>query len=239
MKLELHRVAAQHNEVAVLRYVPRRPRNVAIVTAHGYSSSKQNLDPLCAFLAGHGYEIFSLDFPGHKLGSSGGCLRDFDDCLDAMEGIIKFARERSVVSPYVLGHSLGAITALVLAAGDPSIPGAVAIATGYRRAAAISALRRTFATELRSEYVDGATLPELFEGVDARLEAALPHLAGRPVLYVAAAHDAMVSASSVVELYERAPTPKRLARIDSNHTTAGESARTEVLQWLNELHPRE
>lgn len=239
MKLELHRVGANHNGIAVLRYLPRRPRGVTLAAAHGYSSSKQNLDPLCAFLAAHGCEVFSLDFPGHKLGASGGRLRDLDDCLDAMNAAVGFAGDRSGLRPYVVGHSLGAIAALLLAARDASIRGAIAIATGYRRAAAISALRRNFSTDLRSEYVDGASLPELFEGVDARLEEALPHLAGRPVLYVAAAHDAMVPVSNVVELYERAPEPKRLAHIESNHTAAGENARTEVLQWLNDLHPRE
>lgn len=239
MNLELHRIAAEHNEIALLRYVPRRPRGASLVAAHGYSSSKQNLDPLCAFLAGHGFEIFSLDLPGHKLGASGGRLRDLDDCLDAMAATVSFARERAGSWPYALGHSLGAITALLFTASNPSIPGAIAIATGYRRAASISALRRSFSTDLRAEYVDGASLPELFEGADARMEEALPQLSGRPVLYVAAMHDAMVPASSVVELFERAPEPKRLACIESNHTTAGENARTEVLQWLKDLHPRE
>jgi alpha-beta hydrolase superfamily lysophospholipase len=238
VKLELRRIPAQHNVITVLRYVPRRPRGVTIVAAHGYSSSKQNLDPLCAFLAGHGFEIFNFDFPGHKLGASGGVLRNFDDCLDAMAAVVSSARAHAA-SQYVLGHSLGALTALVSAAGDASLHGVVAIATGYRRAAAFAALQANFSTDLRSAYVDGATLPELFEGVDARIDGALPLLAGRPALYVAAKHDAMVPASSVAELYDRAPEPKRLVEIESNHTSAGENSRTEVLRWLNELHPRE
>lgn len=238
MNLELHRIAAQRNEVAVLRYIPRRPRGVVLVGAHGYSSSKQNLDPLCAFLAGHGFELFSLDFPGHKLGASGGRLRGFEDCLDAMAAVVAFARERSG-APYAFGHSLGAVTALIAAAADVSIPGAIAIATGYGRPAALEKLQTSVSTDLRSEYVDGVCLPELLSGIDARLDDALPHLTGRPALYVAAAHDAMVPLSSVAELFERAPEPKRLERIESNHTTAGENARTVVLQWLNERHPRQ
>lgn len=236
MKLELLRVPALRNDVAVLRYLPSRPRGIAIVAAHGYSSSKQNLDPLCAFLAGHGFELFSLDLPGHKLGASGGVLRTFDDCTGAMAAVIGIAQAQSGVV-YTLGHSLGAITALLCAAENRSLSGVAAIATGHRRAAAIASLQKNFSTDLRSAYVDGATLAELFLGIDERLERELPALEGRPVLYVAAEHDAIVPPASVAALYERAPFPKQLVRIESNHTTAGEHARTDVLRWLNGLHP--
>ena len=239
MKLELHRVGAQHNEVAALRYLPGRPRSVTIVAAHGYSSSKQNLDPLCAFLAGHGFELFSLDFPGHKLGASGGVLRSFDDCLDAMASVVAFAKERSGRAPYVLGHSMGAITSLVTAGSDSSIRGAVAIATGYRRPAALIEMQKTFTTDFRSAYVDGAPLLDLMTQAEPHFDTALAGLEGRPALYVAAVHDAMVKESSVRELFDAAPQPKQFMRIESNHTFAAENARGDVLRWFNELHPRQ
>lgn len=237
MKLDLLRAHGSRNSVAALRYIPNRPRGVGIVAAHGYSSSKQNLDPLCAFLAGHGFEILSLDFPGHKLGASGGTLQTLDDCLDAVGAVAELARKENG-APYLMGHSLGAISSLITVARDASLRGVIAIATGYGRPAALEALQKNMHTDLRAAYVDGATLPELMATVDEHLDAALPKLAGRPALYVLAERDAMVSPSSVLRLFERAPEPKRLARIESNHTTAGEHARTEVLRWLNELHPR-
>lgn len=234
MKLELLRIAALRNEIAFLRYAPRMPRGIAVVAAHGYSSSKQNLDPLCAFLAAHGFEIFSLDFPGHKLGASGGRLGGFEDALDAMAAVVRVARERSG-DPFVLGHSLGAIAALVTAGRDESVRGVAAIATGYGRPAALEQLQRTVTVDLRAEYVDGVALPELLAGTDARLDEALPRLVGRPALFVAAENDAMVAPSSVLALYERAPEPKRFVRIASNHTAAAEHARTPVLQWLKDV----
>ena len=82
--VELFRIAAPANPVAVLWYEPRRPRGITLIAGHGYSSSKQNLDFLCSFLASHGFGVYSLDFPGHKLGASGGELRGVDDCIDAM-----------------------------------------------------------------------------------------------------------------------------------------------------------
>jgi len=236
--LELIRVAAQRNEVAVLVYEPRRPRNVTIVAGHGYSSSKHNLDFLCAFLQSHGCRVYNFDFPGHKLGASGGTLGGFDDCLDAMTAVVALAREAGDAPLYTLGHSMGAITALFVAAADPTIAGAVAIATGYGRPSAFSVLRAAGAVDFRSAYVDGVDLPALLEGVDAGFDRWIPRLAGRPVLYIAAERDAMVSPASVRELYDRAPEPKHYALIESDHTYAGEHARGEVLQWLNRLHPR-
>jgi alpha-beta hydrolase superfamily lysophospholipase len=238
VSLELVRIAAERNDVAVLRYEPRRARDVTLVAGHGYSSSKHNLDFLCAFLASHGFCVYSLDFPGHKLGAGGGRLRGIDDCIDAMASVVRFAREREATPIYTLGHSMGAMTALFTAALDETVSGVVSIATGYGRPSAIAALQTAGVVDFRAAYVDGVSLPELVAGVDARYQALLPRLAGRPVLYVAAARDAMVSKASVVELYERAPEPKELAAIDSDHTNAGENARRVVLQWLNTRHPR-
>lgn len=237
MKLTLHRVDAGFNGVAVLEYEGRRRRDVAIVAGHGYSSSKHNLDPLCGFLASHGYDVYSLDFPGHKLGASGGRLRGVEDLFDAMRATVALARRRGHESIYALGHSMGAMTALVVAAREPSLAGAVAIATGAGRPAALEALGARGVVDLRSAYVDGATLPELAAGWEPPLAEALPALAGRPVLVVAAQRDAMVTAAAVRALHEAIPGSE-FATVDSDHTTAGDAARATVLQWLNALHPR-
>lgn len=237
--VELFEVAAKRNRVAVLAYAPRRPRGVAIVAGHGYSSSKHNLDFLCGFLASHGFGVYSLDFPGHKLGASGGELRGIDDCIDAMAATFRFARERGDGAAYALGHSMGGMTAIFTAALDPAVLGTIAIATGYGRPTSLAALRQAGATDFRSSYVTGVSLPELVDGVGQLYAALLPRLAGRPALYVAANHDAMVNEKSVRELYERAPEPKWFATVDSDHTYAGERSRAAVLQWLDERHPRE
>ena len=237
--VELLRVQAKNNNVAVLRYEPRRSRNVTIVCGHGYSSSKHNLDFLCAFLASHGFAVYSLDFPGHKLGASGGELRGIDDCIDAMQSVVSYSLDRESPSAlFTMGHSMGAMTAIFTAAHEPRVDGVICIATGYGRPTAIDSLRAAGATDFRSSYVDGVDLPTLVHGVDKRFETLLPKLAGRPALYIAASRDAMVNASSVRALYDRTPEPKTFATIESDHTYAGEHARGEVLQWLNGLHPR-
>jgi fermentation-respiration switch protein FrsA (DUF1100 family) len=235
-KVQLFHVSAERNPVAVLWYEPRRPRGVSLIAGHGYSSSKHNLDFLCSFLASHGFGVYSLDFPGHKLGASGGELRGIDDCIDVMFRVVAFARERGDDASYTLGHSMGGMTAVFTAALDPNILGTLAIATGYGRPTSLEALRKVGVSDFRSSYVVGVTLPELVAGIESRYAELLPRLAGRPALYVAASRDAMVSPRSVRDLYDRAPEPKSFVTIESDHTYAAEHAKATVLQRLNERH---
>ena len=238
MKLDLLRLETPKGaNIAALDYEPRRPRGIGLVVGHGYSSSKHNLDAMCSFLASHGFHVVSVDFPGHKLGASGGRLDSPEDLTDAFDAAVRFVRERYVPNVYAIGHSMGAATALRACAADPAIAGVVSIATGWGRPSALSALTGIGA-DLRSAYVDGLSLPELVEQTEPLLEAALPLLAGRPALYVAATRDMMVSLRSVEELFERAPEPKQFVKIDSDHTYAGENARAAIVAWLGERHPR-
>lgn len=240
MSLELVHLdsVTPNTTIAALIYGARRPRGVTIVAGHGYSSSKHNLDPLCGFLASHGFTVVSIDFPGHKLGASTGRLESLEDCVRALSTAATYARTRFEGPVYALGHSMGAITALRLCARDPAIAGAVAIATGWGRVSAVTTLAERGVTDLRSAYVDGASLLEILHQAEASTPATLAALAGRPVLYVAADRDGMVTPQSVRELHDRAPEPKTFVTIESDHTFAGERSRSAVLQWLNALHPR-
>lgn len=238
MQLALTRLQAGDFSVAALDYEPRRPRDVSIVFGHGYSSSKQNLDLLASFLAAQGFRIISLDFPGHKLGSSGGDLRSFDDLIASMDAGVTYARERYGPVVYVLGHSMGAMTALRCCARDALIAGVVSIATGFGRIRALQASTVRSNTDFRAAYVDGLTLPEVVEYNEHGQAEMLSGLAGRPALYVAAERDMMVGMADVQALYDNAPAPKTFAAIASDHTSAAEHARAAVLAWLNVLHPR-
>jgi pimeloyl-ACP methyl ester carboxylesterase len=238
VNLDLRTLPYAGGTIAALDYEPRRARDVALVVGHGYSSSKHNLDGLCGFLASHGFRVLSVDFPGHKLGASGGTLRTAGDLVDTMAAAVAFARERYTPTIYTVGHSMGASTALRAAAADPKIAGAISIATGYGRPTALNALRSVGTVDLRSSYVDGLTLEEMSGEVEALLDGALPNLAGRDVLYVAAERDAVVSLASARELFDRAPEPKTFATIASDHTSAGDVARSVILEWLTVRHAR-
>jgi fermentation-respiration switch protein FrsA (DUF1100 family) len=151
---------------------------------------------------------------------------------------VRYARERYGPVLYTAGHSMGATAALRACAADRAIAGAISIATGYGRLSALKALSGIGTIDLRSAYVEGLSLPELTALTEPLVDAALAGLEGRPVLYVAAQRDMMVSAASARELFERAPEPKTFVTIDSDHTSAGENARAALLAWLNERHAR-
>ena len=238
MNVELLRTSAGFNDVAVLAYEARRPRGVTLVVGHGYSSSKHNLDALCAFVASHGFAVYSLDFPGHKLGASGGTLRSVEDLVDAFAAVVALARSRGAGPVYAAGHSMGAVTALCAAGADPRIAGAISIATGWGRPQALQALAGRGVVDLRSSYVEGLSLPEIAGAWGPLLEGALPRLAGRPTLVIAAERDGMVARASVDDLFERMPEPKTFATVASDHTLAGENSRSAILTWLGALHPR-
>lgn len=238
MNVDLLRTNAGRNDVAVLAYEARRARGVTLVVGHGYSSSKHNLDSLCAFLASHGFAVYSLDFPGHKLGASGGTLERVEDLIDAFAAVVALARRRGAGPIYAVGHSMGAITALCAAARDRAIAGAVSIATGWGRPQALQALAGRGVVDLRSSYVDGLSLPEIASAWGPILDEALPRLAGRPTLVIAAERDGMVTRASVDELFARVPEPKSFATVASDHTLAGENSRSAILAWLGGMHPR-
>src|SRR5579883_367341 len=113
--------------------------------------------------------------------------------------------------------------------------------SGASTSPAISSVRAAAvwrASKTSSRMLGRPTLPELFAQIEPLLREALPRLAGRPQLYIAAERDMMVSLSSARALYDAAPEPKAFVTIASDHTFAGENARGSVLAWLNERHPR-
>ncbi len=233
-KVELFRLFASRNPVAVLYYEPRRPRGACVVAGHGYSSSKQNLDLLCSFLSSHGFGVYSLDFPGHKLG----CER------------WRAARRRRLHRRDVCGRQICA-RARVRRNVHAGTQHGGNDGDFHRRPRSADFRDDRNCDRLRAPNLPGGTA----KGRRRRfslLVCGWGHLArarcrrrpplrrtarasgGRPSLYVAANRDAMVSPKSVRELYDRAPEPKSFATIESDHTYAAEHARAAVLEWLNE-----
>lgn len=94
-----------------------------LVLAHGYSDDGLCWTPVARALEAE-FDVVMLDARFH--GRSDGPKQDFDTGVmaDDLAGAI---RALALPAPIVLGHSMGAATALILAGRYPDLPGAIAL----------------------------------------------------------------------------------------------------------------
>jgi N-formylmaleamate deformylase len=94
-----------------------------LVLAHGITDDGLCWSPVAAALAGD-YDVIMVDARGHGLSDAPlqgyGPVEQADDLAGLIRGL-------DLKSPLVLGHSMGAITTLVLAAQHPELPRAIAL----------------------------------------------------------------------------------------------------------------
>jgi N-formylmaleamate deformylase len=92
-----------------------------LVLAHGVTDSGLCWSPLARALADD-YDVIMVDARGHGLSqeTAGG----YDPATQA-EDVAGLIRALNLTTPAVLGHSMGAATALVLAGARPELPGAI------------------------------------------------------------------------------------------------------------------
>ncbi len=102
----------------------------AVVLVHGWESARHRTLPNAQFLHALGYHVLAIDIRGHGLNpaetlpvSAG----EFGtDALAAVEAALADPRVTSVA---VLGHSMGAIGAILAAAAQPRVAAAILVAT--------------------------------------------------------------------------------------------------------------
>src|SRR2546421_12047575 len=92
---------------------------MALLFAHGFSSGKYSMDSLAGYLAARGYEGWTFDFVGHKLGGSGGEMRTAQQAAENLRDALAWVRGHSEAREICLiGHSMGAAAALQVAAWE-------------------------------------------------------------------------------------------------------------------------
>lgn len=184
-------------------YTP--PQNdIVVLAAHGHASAR--LADVHAMFATHGYGVLSWDFRAH--GASGGDFtslgyfeqRDVAAALD-------YARSQPGVNHVAIwGQSMGASTALLMAAGEPDIEAVIADS-------AYTSLAETIDTAVPIAVLRPFIRPfaEAEAGVSAdqvRPIDAIAQLAPRPVLIIDNEFDEVVPPRSGQRLYEAAGDPK-------------------------------
>jgi len=208
------------------------PSAACVVLAHGYSSSKHNVDGLAFYLATEGVSSLAFDFLGHKLGSSSLPLDTPMDLRTNVLDAVAFARARPGIRQVVTcGHSMGAAASIGAAVESPNIDGVIAMCTALGRSTALSESSMAAGLRNRACYVDGPSPTELTQTMDGFTQR-VGEIAPRPLLVVAATKDSIVAPSAVRALFDAAGEPKTYELVEANHTDCAERAKFVVLRWL-------
>jgi pimeloyl-ACP methyl ester carboxylesterase len=222
--------------LAGLVYEPdEEPRRIGLVLAHGFTASKESLDLLASYLCNRGFPCLTFDFRGHKLGGSTGELHSPEDAVSDMEAALEFAMQRFSCEKYVLiGHSMGALVSVALAAKRSDVAGVAVIAVGPEPSRGFSGKLGQALLEQRNDYVAGLDTPTLLRRFDTLVHH-VEELRARPLLFVAARGDVLMKPERVRSLAGRAGPGATYVEIDGTHLDAPDRARGVVANWLDHL----
>jgi len=109
---------------------PRKRPVPAVVLVHGWESARDRTLPNAAFLHAAGFHVLTLDVRGHGVNPDEALpITAGEFGADALAGIRALHGRADVSAIAILGHSLGAIGALIAAAADPDVAAVVATST--------------------------------------------------------------------------------------------------------------
>ena len=198
-------------------YVPADPGRGSlpkgvVVICHGYYGNRATMLPYLAFLYRAGYSALLFDFRAH--GWSGGRMATFGvkETLD-LQAALDWTQTRPELEGLpvaVLGESMGASVALLLAAEDARVRAVVADSAFARFDSAVEGrLRLAFGPRLASVLVPRTrNVGERLLGircVDIAPVDAIARIAPRPVLLIHGTGDALIARENSHRLFEAAP----------------------------------
>ena len=235
-------------ELAGLLYLPDRPvTGASVVLGHGFTSGKYSMDSLASYLASRGRTCLTYDAVGHKLGGTGGKMMHMLQAAENMTAALAWLRsETDPVSVALVGHSMGAASAIAAAEADLSAPakgaklaGICCLCMGMNPTRGFESTLGAAMLVQRSDSVAGAPAANLLAGLD-RLLASAPRLRSYalPTLLVAARSDVLLPVENVRELAEQIGDSAELRVIDAQHIDAPDKARGVVANWLQDIDGR-
>lgn len=196
-------------------YVPVPPEQVVrgmVVVCHGYSGNRATMLPYVKFLRDAGYATFLFDFRAH--GWSGGQMTTFG-CRESLD--LRAALDWAFFHPelrelplVVLGESMGASVALLVAGEEPRIRAVVADSPYARFDSAVEGrLRLTFGPLVGTAITPSARRAgEKLLGVnctDIAPVEAITRIAPRPVFLIHGSEDRLITPENSRHILEAAP----------------------------------
>lgn len=102
----------------------------AVLLVHGWESARDRTLPNALFLHAAGFHVLTLDVRGHGAnGPEALPMTAGEFGADALAGVAALLAHPAVTAVGILGHSIGAIGALLAAAAEPRVAAVVATAT--------------------------------------------------------------------------------------------------------------
>jgi len=97
--------------INVIEIHPVKPNGCAVLCIHGICCDARIFAYAGAKLSQEGYDVYSMDLPGHGESDGQKGDLDFDDCLKSIDKIIAEMKKKSV-RIFILAHSFGSTFAL-------------------------------------------------------------------------------------------------------------------------------
>lgn len=230
--MEIKRIEQANDTYTInsLVYTPdeNNDRNLTILMGHGFSVSKHHLDGLASHLCYFGYEVISLDFPGHKMGCSRGKLEHPTQLLEAFELARRCTDRDEVV---LLGHSMGAAAAVRAAAEMEGIRGLVVLGMGADPAARFADKLVTSVFKWGELYVENLDAEAFLAQMKEEL---LPYMKDVtvPSLVIGGTEDFIIPVGEAKKLAQMAQGPNTVKLLECNHSDIPEEAKKDVRNWL-------
>jgi pimeloyl-ACP methyl ester carboxylesterase len=196
-------------------FIPSAGSTRMIILLHGMNGNRWMPDAfpqLSLRLHQHGFNVLTFDFRGEGTSASATATLGFHEQYDVL-GAVDYVRSR-LHNPTahfgLIGHSMGASTALLAAADDPTDIRAVVADSAF---ADLSRLVNADVTKVVGSWSSIVTWTILHEtplltGFDpaaVKPLQALRSLTHTPVFYIAGTADDMVPCSDALELYQHTP----------------------------------
>lgn len=97
-------------KINIIKYSSKTPSDKIVLCIHGFCCDARIFDYLGNVLANDGFDVYSIDLPGHgkSYGKKGD--PDFDECLESIHDIVNNLKSTSKI--FILAHSMGCTYAL-------------------------------------------------------------------------------------------------------------------------------
>jgi fermentation-respiration switch protein FrsA (DUF1100 family) len=204
--------------------LPQGARSPAVLACGGYRGRRSDLLGIASYLWRRGFAVLLFDYRGHGDHAGEPVTLGYRELEDA-RAALAFLRQRLPGSPLgVIGYSMGAAIAIMVAAREPDVRAVVADSpfTSQREIVAWHARRKLGPlTEPVLALVDR----QLYKRYGYRFRDVEPlrdvvHLAPRPLLVIHGSHDTVIPLEHAQRLYAAAGEPKELWITDTIHCGA-------------------